>query len=154
DSKDPKDQELLKNAPRIAEFYNENSKEFFATICNTLKDMGIKFHINPFLVRGLDYYTHCVFEFRTTALGAQDAILSGGRYDQLIETRGGPSTPGVGWAAGIERLAMLTPLTAPPLRSFAVIPVHNSVEQKAFELAYKLRSEGFGCEIGFSGNLS
>jgi len=154
DSKDPKDQELLKNAPVISEFYNENSKQFFATICDSLKNMGIPFHINPFLVRGLDYYTHCVFEFRTTALGAQDAILSGGRYDQLIETMGGPSTPGVGWAAGIERLAMLTPLTTPAIRPLAVIPVHNSVEAKAFELCYKLRADGFTCEIAFSGNLS
>lgn len=154
DSKDEGDQALLKDAPLISDFYNEVSKNFFNTICSTLKNVGIPFQVNPFLVRGLDYYTHCVFEFRTTALGAQDAILSGGRYDQLIETMGGPPTPGVGWAAGIERLAMLSPLTAQQTRPIAVIPVHNSVEQHAFELCYRLRAQGFTCEIAFSGNLS
>ena len=154
DSKDEADQALLKGAPLISDYYNENSKTFFETICSTLKNVGIPYHVNPFLVRGLDYYTHCVFEFRTTALGAQDAILSGGRYDQLIETMGGPATPGVGWAAGIERLAMLSPIVETHPRPFAVIPVHGSVEQQAYELCYKLRSEGFSCEISYSGNLS
>jgi len=154
DSKDAGDQALLKNAPVITEFYNEISKNFFNTICSTLKNLGIAFHVNPFLVRGLDYYTHCVFEYRTKDLGAQDAILSGGRYDQLIETMGGPSTPGVGWAAGIERLAMLSPLQPSLPRAIAIIPVHASIEQQAFELCYKLRVQGFSCEVGFSGNLS
>ncbi len=108
DSKSEGDQALLKNAPLISEFYNETSKSFFDTICGTLKNTGIPYHVNPFLVRGLDYYTHCVFEFRTTALGAQDAILSGGRYDGLIGQMGGPATPGIGWAAGIERFVRKT----------------------------------------------
>ena len=154
DSKDPGDQNLLKNAPLISEFYNETSKTFFTTLTSLLKDMGIAFHVNPFLVRGLDYYTHCVFEFKTSALGAQDAILSGGRYDQLISTMGGPETAGVGWAAGIERLAMLSPLTTPLQRPLAVIPVHSSVENQAYALCNQLRTQGFTCEIAFSGNLS
>lgn len=154
DSKDPKDHEILKSAPLIADFYNEKSKHFFETVTSALKDFGIPFEVNPFLVRGLDYYTHCVFEFKTTHLGAQDAILSGGRYDQLIKTMGGPDTPGVGWAAGIERLAMLSPMEPPKAQAIALIPIHDSVESDAFKMAYRLRDQGFYCEVGFSGNLS
>lgn len=154
DSKDPKDHELLKSAPLISDFYNEASKTFFETVCSALKDFGIPFTVNPFLVRGLDYYTHCVFEYKTNQLGAQDAILSGGRYDQLIKTMGGPDTPGVGWAAGLERLAMLSPLEPSKSRPLALIPIHGSVEQETFKLAYRLREKGLYCEVGFSGNLS
>lgn len=154
DSKDEKDQALLKNAPLIAESYNEASRVFFATVTAGLDAIGIPYHVNPFLVRGLDYYTHCVFEFKTTSLGAQDAILSGGRYDQLVKQMGGPDTPGVGWAAGIERLAMLSPVEVPVARPLAIIPVHGSVERDAFKIAHDLRATGLYCEIGFSGNMS
>jgi len=154
DSKDQGDQALLKNAPVISDFYNETSKQMFETVTSTLKSVGVPFEVNPYLVRGLDYYSHCVFEFKTTALGAQDAILSGGRYDSLIETMGGPSTPGVGWAAGLERLAMLSPVVPARVRPVAVIPVHSTAEQAANEMAYRLRAAGFTCEIAFSGNLS
>jgi len=154
DSKDEGDQALLKSAPKISEFYNEITKTSFDQICSALKKMGIPFEINPFLVRGLDYYSHCVFEFRTTQLGAQDAVLSGGRYDSLVKTMGGPATPGVGWAAGIERMVMLTPVEAPLPRPVAVIPVHDSVEAEAFKLAYDLRAKGIACEVHFSGNIS
>ncbi len=154
DSKDEKDQALLKNAPLISEFYNAESKKYFNAVTNSLKDFGIPFRVNPFLVRGLDYYAHCVFEFKTTALGAQDAILSGGRYDPLIKIMGGPDTPSVGWAAGIERLVMLSPLEPKKQRAVTVIPVHDSIEAQAFQLAYSLRAQGLTTEIGFSGNLS
>jgi histidyl-tRNA synthetase len=154
DSKDEKDQALLKNAPLISEFYNAASKKYFEDVTNSLKDFGVPFKVNPFLVRGLDYYAHCVFEFKTTALGAQDAIMSGGRYDPLIKTMGGPDTPSVGWAAGIERLAMLSPLEPVRARAVSVIPVHDSVEPQAFQLAYSLRAQGLTAEIGFSGNMS
>jgi histidyl-tRNA synthetase len=154
DSKDEKDQALLKNAPLISEFYNAASKKYFDDVTNSLKDFGIPFKVNPFLVRGLDYYAHCVFEFKTTSLGAQDAIMSGGRYDPLIKTMGGPDTPSVGWAAGIERLAMLSPLEPMKVRAVSVIPVHDSVEPQAFQLAYSLRAHGLTVEIGFSGNMS
>jgi histidyl-tRNA synthetase len=154
DSKDPKDHELLQSAPLIRDFYNPTSKTFFETVCAALIDFEIPFTVNPFLVRGLDYYTHCVFEFKTTQLGAQDAVLSGGRYDQLIKLMGGPDTPGVGWAAGIERLAMLSPLEPVRSRPLALVPIHDSVERETFKLAYRLRELGHYCEVGFSGNLS
>jgi histidyl-tRNA synthetase len=154
DSKDENDHAVLRNAPLIADFYNEPSRVFFETVTSVLRDCGVPFTVNPFLVRGLDYYTHCVFEFKTTSLGAQDAILSGGRYDQLVKQMGGPDTPGVGWAAGVERLALLSPRETPRQRPLAIIPVHASVEHEAHQLAYRLRAQGYYCEIAFSGNLS
>lgn len=154
DSKDEKDRAILKGAPLIAEFYNPASKEFFDKVLAGIQALKIPYQVNPFLVRGLDYYTHCVFEFKTKDLGAQDAVLSGGRYDQLIKTMGGPDTPGVGWAAGLERLAMLSKLEPEGIRPIAVIPVHDSVEVNAFQIATELRREGFVCEVGFSGNMS
>lgn len=154
DSKDEKDKSILKSAPLINEFYNEESKRTFDEITAALKAMGIPYNLNPLLVRGLDYYSHCVFEFRTQKLGAQDAVLSGGRYDQLIKTMGGPATPGVGWAAGLERLSMLSPLEAKNPRPVAIIPIHDSAEQEAFRVAYELRSQGQTVEVHFSGNMS
>ncbi len=154
DSKDPGDQALLTNAPVISDFYNAVSKEFFGAVTASLSDFGIPYKLNPFLVRGLDYYCHSVFEFKTNALGAQDAILSGGRYDNLVKIMGGPVTPSVGWAAGVERLVMLSPLEAPKPRPVAIVPVHASVEGKAFQIAYQLRAAGLFAEIGFSGNMS
>lgn len=154
DSKDPKDQELLVEAPKIADFYTDAAKTFLDRVTNGLSALGVPFKLNPLLVRGLDYYTHCVFEFRSTALGAQDAILSGGRYDQLVKWMGGPETPSVGWGAGVERMVMLSPLTATPPRPVAVIPVMDSVETEGFKLAQSLRQSGLACEIAFSGNLS
>lgn len=154
DSKDDKDKALLKSAPVISEYYNDESRKIFDEITSALKAMKISFNINPQLVRGLDYYSHCVFEFRSNQLGAQDAILSGGRYDQLIKIMGGPVTPGVGWGAGIERLCMISPLEAKPPRPVAIIPIHESTEQEAFKLAYELRAKGIPVEVHFSGNMS
>jgi len=154
DSKNEKDQEILKGAPLLKDHLNEDSQKRFSEVTNGLEKLGVKFTINPMLVRGLDYYSHSVFEYKTTALGAQDAILSGGRYDTLIETMGGPSTPGIGWAAGIERLSLLSPVKATPLANVAVIPVHGDVEADAFVIANRLRNEGFVAEVDFSGNMS
>ena len=154
DSKDEKDHALLKNAPLISEYYTPEAKAFLDRVTEGLGALGIPFKLNPFLVRGLDYYTHCVFEYKTTALGAQDAILSGGRYDQLVKWMGGPETPSVGWAAGVERLVMLTAAALPASRPVAVIPVMDTVEREAHALAHRLRQAGLHCEIAFSGNLS
>lgn len=154
DSKDPSDQKLLEGAPLLKDCYNEASKAFFHAVQDGLTALGIGFRINTRLVRGLDYYSHVVFEFKSSNLGAQDAILSGGRYDGLISGMGGPQTPGVGWAAGIERLALLSPLSKDWPRPVAVIPVHDSVDLACQKLSYSLRAAGFFVEQGFSGNLS
>ena len=99
DSKDARDREILIGAPSLANSLNEKSQAFFTEVRAGLDALGIAYRINPGLVRGLDYYTHTAFEFTTTALGAQGAVLAGGRYDGLIATMGGPDTPGIGWAA-------------------------------------------------------
>jgi histidyl-tRNA synthetase len=104
-------------------------------------------------VRGLDYYTHTVFEFVTTDLGAQGTVLAGGRYDGLVELMGGPSMPGVGWAAGIERLAFLIAEPPRPPRPVALVPIGDQAEALAIGLAEELRDEGLAIDLGYSGNL-
>ncbi|MGE4219669.1 MAG: histidine--tRNA ligase, partial [Alphaproteobacteria bacterium] len=112
DSKDEGDRRIVAGAPDFGDYLNEASRDFFAVVTGGLTALGIAYNRNPRLVRGLDYYSHTAFEFTTTTLGAQGTVLAGGRYDGLIGMMGGPETPGVGWAAGVERLAMMIP--APP----------------------------------------
>ena len=105
-------------------------------------------------MRGLDYYNHLVFEFKTNALGAQDAVLSGGRYDDLVEMMGGSATPGVGWAAGIERLCLLTLKNSSKPRPIALIPMGEKAEKYAVKLAHDLRTLGVPVEAAYAGNMS
>ncbi|HKX22580.1 MAG TPA: histidine--tRNA ligase, partial [Rhizorhapis sp.] len=107
DSKDPRDRPAADSAPDIDAFLTSEAADFFAKVTQGLDAAGVRWTRNARLVRGLDYYRHTAFEFVTDRLGAQGTVLAGGRYDGLIEALGGPETPGVGWAAGIERLAML-----------------------------------------------
>ncbi len=154
DSKDKNDIEVNESAPRLLDDLNESSRTQFERIQKSLKDLGIAYSINQKLVRGLDYYSHLVFEFRTHALGAQDAVLSGGRYDGLCEMMGGSPTPAVGWAAGIERLSLLMledPLSTRPV---ALIPVGDKAERECARLAHELRGKGFVIDLSYSGNMS
>jgi histidyl-tRNA synthetase len=107
DSKDPRDKAFVADAPMIDTFLSAEAQDFFAAVTAGLDAAGVAYERAPSLVRGLDYYRHTAFEFVTTRLGAQGTVLGGGRYDGLMESLGGPATPAVGWAAGIERLAML-----------------------------------------------
>jgi histidyl-tRNA synthetase len=107
DSKNPEMQELVTGAPVLTEHLDAGSREHFDTVCASLRDLNIPFQINPRLVRGLDYYSHTVFEWITDALGAQDAVCSGGRYDGLITQLGGEPTPAIGFAMGMERVVEL-----------------------------------------------
>ena len=107
DSKNKKEQTILKNGPRISDYYTKNDREHFNEVKSYLKAMNIPFTVNSGLVRGLDYYTKTVFEITSNELGSQDALLGGGRYDSLVETLGGKPTPGIGFAAGIERILLL-----------------------------------------------
>ena len=154
DSKDQGDQRITAGAPPFAEYLNSASREFFARICDGLDLLGIGYRLNPRLVRGLDYYTHTAFEFITADLGAQGTVMGGGRYDGLVEMMGGPAMPGVGWAAGIERLAMLIAEPPPPPRPIAVVPIGDAGERVALEVAEKLRSAGYSIDLGYSGNLA
>jgi histidyl-tRNA synthetase len=122
-------------------------------VCAGLTALGINYALNPRLVRGLDYYCHTAFEFVTTSLGAQGTVLGGGRYDGLMGVMGGPETPGVGWAAGIERLALLIEEPPAPPRPIALVPLGKPAEMLALRLAQSLRRAGFAIELGYSGNL-
>ena len=153
DSKDAGDCRIVAGAPEFKDFLNAYSVDFFAQVKAGLDLLSIGYEINPRLVRGLDYYCHTAFEFTTTQLGAQSAVLAGGRYDGLIETLGGPSTPGVGWAAGIERLAMLANDVPKPRRPIAVVPIGADAEAPALKLSEELRRAGFRVDVGDSGNL-
>lgn len=153
DSKDRGDRRIVANAPDYSDYLNAESSDFFAGVLAGLDQLSIKYEINSRLVRGLDYYCHTAFEFTTTRLGAQGAVLAGGRYDGLIETLGGPPTPGVGWAAGIERLAMLSQGAPEARRPIAIIPIGELAEGPALKLAMELRRAGYRVDLGDSGNL-
>ena len=154
DSKDPGDQRLAAEAPDFAEYLNDSSREFFARVRDGLDALGVVYRLNPRLVRGLDYYTHTAFEFVTTDLGAQGTVIGGGRYDGLVEVMGGPAMPGVGWAAGIERLALLIGDPPAPSRPIALVPLGEAAEQLALKLAEDLRDTGLAVDLGYSGNLA
>jgi histidyl-tRNA synthetase len=153
DSKDEGDRRLIAEAPLFTDYLNQASRDFFAAVTAGLDALDIAYKLNPRLVRGLDYYCHTAFEFTTEALGAQGTVMAGGRYDGLVEMMGGPPTPGIGWAAGIERLAML--LTEEPAvsRPIAVIPVGAADEIPALQLTERLRRAGFTVDLGYSGNV-
>jgi histidyl-tRNA synthetase len=153
DSKDKGDREIVAGAPAFADHLTPEAAEFFATVRQGLDDLGIAYTVNQRLVRGLDYYGHTAFEFTTDALGAQGTILAGGRYDGLIETMGGPSTPGVGWAAGIERLAMMVTADVAPARPIAVIGLGEAGDRAALAVAADLRAAGHAAELVYRGGL-
>ena len=153
DSKDPGDIRINAEAPSFDAYLNDSSFEFFGRVRDGLAQLGIAFRVNPRLVRGLDYYTHTVFEFVTTDLGAQGTVLAGGRYDGLVKLMGGPSMPGVGWAAGIERLGMLIAEPAGLPRPVALVPIGEEAEKFALRLVEDLRDLGLAVDLGYSGNL-
>ena len=153
DSKDEGDRALVADAPEFGDHLTPAARDFFARVPDGLARLGIAYTLNPRLVRGLDYYCHTAFEFTTTALGAQGTVMGGGRYDGLVELMGGPPTPGVGWAAGIERLAMLVANPSAAKRPVAVIPVGEAAEREAPALAERLRRAGFRVELGYRGNV-
>jgi histidyl-tRNA synthetase len=153
DSKDSSDRQLVETSPNFQQFLSLDSLRFFTRVKEGLEALGIAYRINPKLVRGLDYYTHTVFEFVTTDLGAQGTVLAGGRYDGLVELIGGPPMRGVGWAAGIERLAMLIAEPPVPRRPVALVPIGDEAEVFALRLAEDLRNAGLVVELGYSGNL-
>jgi len=151
DSKDEGDRAIVADAPRLDDSLNQASRDFFQAVVDGLDELGIAYNLNQHLVRGLDYYTHTAFEFTTTALGAQGAVIAGGRYDGLVEEIGGPPTPGVGWAAGVERLALLATNEPQPPRPIAIVPIGQAAEAEARKLAHELRSADIAIELAFKG---
>ena len=153
DSKGEGDQAVVVDAPRLQDSLNEASQSFFKDLCEGLTKLGIVFEHNTNLVRGLDYYCHTAFEFKTSDLGAQGTVLAGGRYDGLVGQMGGPETPGIGWAAGVERLSLLLDDGAEAKRPIAVIPVGSKAESEAMVVTEMLRKKGYRVDLGYSGNL-
>lgn len=158
DSKDEGDRKLIAGAPQMSDCFSEAAKAFFAEVQAGLTALNIPFTLNPLLVRGLDYYCHTVFEFIGNDLGAQNAVLSGGRYDGLVEMMGGQPTAGIGFGAGLERLELMVDFENHPAfskapRPVALIPLGDTAEKEALVLAQALRNEGIACELGYKGNM-
>ena len=153
DSKDPADREIVAGAPLFSDHLTDDARAWFDRVCEGLTAIGVDYDLNARLVRGLDYYCHTAFEFTTEALGAQGAVIAGGRYDGLIQQMGGPPTPGIGWAGGIERLTMLADPDVPAPRPVALVPIGAAAEAKALALSEALRHAGYTVELGYSGNL-
>lgn len=154
DSKDEKTQAIVKDAPELLTYLSDESKQHFEKVQQYLTDLNISYQLNPRLVRGLDYYTHTAFEIQSADLGAQATVCGGGRYDGLVAQLGGPDTPAIGWAIGLERLTIL-------LRQLAVSPASamdlyvvsrgEAAERVALKMAQALRQEGLAVEMDLSG---
>ncbi|NKJ42719.1 histidine--tRNA ligase [Novosphingobium sp. SG720] len=156
DSKDPRDKPFTADAPMIDQFLSDEAQDFFGKVTAGLDAAGVAWVRAPALVRGLDYYRHTAFEFITDRLGAQGTVLGGGRYDGLLEALGGPATPAVGWAAGIERLAMLVAdsrAIAEPAADVAIVPMGPAAEAACLGLAATLRRGGLTVDMGYRGNM-
>jgi len=153
DSKNEGDRAIVAGAPEFDDSLDAESRDFFAEVCAGLDALGIAWQRNSRLVRGLDYYCHTAFEFTTDALGAQSAVLAGGRYDGLVEQMGGPSTPGVGWASGIERLSMLIGDGPARTRPIAVVPLGEAAEAVGLQLTDRLRRAGIAVDLGYRGKM-
>lgn len=146
DTKNPELQKVLDNAPKLLDYLDDESREHFAQLCALLDAVDVAYEINPKLVRGLDYYNKTVFEWVTTALGAQGTVCGGGRYDGLVEQLGGHATPGVGFAMGLERLVLLVQevnkdIALPSAVDIYLVFAGEGTTVSAFQLAEKLRSE-------------
>lgn len=152
DSKDPRDRPIADAAPDIDAHLTSDAGAFFERVTKGLDAAGVKWTRNSRLVRGLDYYRHTAFEFVTDRLGAQGTVLAGGRYDGLVESLGGPATPGVGWAAGVERLAMLLDAPAVETPELMFIPADDDARALAVELIALARRAGITAEMAFRGN--
>lgn len=153
DSKEECDKAVIADAPLYQDSLNDASKSFFNQVLQGLDNLNIKYRVNNRLVRGLDYYSHTVFELTTDKLGAQGTVLAGGRYDGLVEQMGGGQVPGIGWACGVERLSMLLEADVSLPRPIAVIPVGDDAQAQALSIAYQLRKSGFRVEQAYGGNL-
>jgi histidyl-tRNA synthetase len=150
DSKDPRDRPFADSAPTIA--LSREAEDFFGQVRAGLDAAGVAYELDPHLVRGLDYYRHTAFEFVTDRLGAQGTVIAGGRYDGLVEQLGGPHTPAIGWAAGIERLAMLIDAPQPDILDAAIVVEDDAALGTALAAASHLRTAGLAVELVATGS--
>lgn len=154
DSKNEQDKKILEGAPSLHDSLNIASRDFFDSLRGVLDAQKISYIVDQRLVRGLDYYSHTVFEFITEDLGAQSAVMAGGRYDGLVKLMGGQEIPGVGFGVGIERLSLLLREKPTFQRPIVVIPVSEIDESSAWSITFDLRRNGIMTDMGYSGNLS
>ncbi|MCF7807408.1 MAG: histidine--tRNA ligase [Candidatus Marinimicrobia bacterium] len=151
DSKAPNDKEIIAGAPRILDCLNESSSQHYSQVLKMLDDMGIAYVQDDLLVRGLDYYTHTIFEFTSDALGAQDAICGGGRYNDLVHELGGKETPAIGWASGIERLLLvidaMQPLETKSTIDCFLVALGDNLREKAPGIVQTWRNGGLSCDF-------
>ena len=153
DSKDPRDKAICAGAPNVDEYLTSEASDFFAAVTAGVDSAGVPWLRNARLVRGLDYYRHTAFEFVTDRLGAQGTVIAGGRYDGLIEALGGPHTPAIGWAAGIERLAMMIDAPEPERPDLVLVPLGERAEAECGRILAALRREGVAADMAYRGNL-
>lgn len=153
DSKDPRDRPIADAAPDIDAYLTADARGFFDAVTAGLDAAGVRWTRNPRLVRGLDYYRHTAFEFVTDRLGAQGTVLAGGRYDGLVESLGGAPTAGVGWAAGVERLAMLLDEPAKATIDAVIVPMGAAAEARALGLLADLRRGGVAVDMAYKGKM-
>jgi histidyl-tRNA synthetase len=153
DSKDPTDQAICANAPSVDDCLTAAAAEFFDAMTAGVDAAGVPWKRNPRLVRGLDYYRHTAFEFVTDRLGAQGTVIAGGRYDGLMESLGGPHTAAVGWAAGIERLAMMIDPPEQEKPDVVLVPLGAQAEAEAQGIVAGLRREGVVADLAYRGNM-
>lgn len=155
DSKDPKTQAIVQDAPKLVHYLGEDSQRHFGAVQELLTALDIPYELNPNLVRGLDYYTHTAFEIQSSDLGAQATVCGGGRYDGLMEQLGGPSTPAIGWAMGLERLILLLQQKATAIASpvdFYIVSRGEGTAIPSLAIAQKLRQADFSVELDLSGS--
>ena len=153
DSKDERDRRICADAPTVDASLTAEAADFFAAVTSGADAAGVPWTRNARLVRGLDYYRHTAFEFVTDRLGAQGTVIAGGRYDGLIEALGGPHTPAVGWAAGIERLAMMIEAPARENPIVVIVPLGERAEAEAGRVLSGLRREGVAADMAYRGNM-
>jgi histidyl-tRNA synthetase len=153
DSKDPRDRPIADAAPDIDAYLTPEARAFFDAVTAGLDAAGVAWTRNARLVRGLDYYRHTAFEFVTDRLGSQGTVLAGGRYDGLIGSLGGNETPGVGWAAGVERLAMLIDEPAVEAIDAVIVPMGDAAAMRALGVLADLRRAGLAVDMAFKGNM-
>lgn len=156
DSKEEQDQPFIDNAPVIQDYLNEESAEHFEQVCAYLNSRGIEYTLDPYLVRGMDYYTRTAFELSSPDLGSQDALAGGGRYDLLVEEIGGPSTPAVGFAAGMERLLIACEeldiqLADPKKVDVYMVCLGDEAREWAIKTIGKIRSAGLSATMDYKG---
>ena len=153
DSKNKNDNEICQEAPKILDFYSKEAKNKFEEIKNLLSNYSIEFEVNPNLVRGLDYYCHTVFEFKSNELGSQDTLIGGGRYDGLTKILGGPDIPGVGWAGGVERIMMLIEKDIKVQQKIHLVVMKEDFRSYGLDILNKLRKNNIPVFFDYKYNL-